>query len=446
MKSIARSAFLAVLLAISGTYFTAAAESGSAGQITTVFEADEFDWAYGMVVDTISVTGNVKTKSFALLRELESREGTQLNRVALARDHRYLTDMSSVATVVIAVYPRREGHCGLVLHVTERPMLLLKLVYPIVEYNFNNQRFRFGLKINDRNFRRRLESFSIGYTHNSVGDDNASASWTTDWIGWKHVGVGVWASYFRRGTVGLETSVLEQWRAAPALSLPLTESRIAFARVIGGLTLAENRRGKVDSALEDEVLISPSLGFAYDTRDSPLKPNSGGLFYLDLQSNRILTGNGSTYYLLRNDLRLFRNPLKWTVLALHSNFLYQFGEYPEYIRFGLGGAGNLRGYGNGEFVGNHLWTQSLEVRLSPFPTWIFSVPYAKYVDVGVMAVAFVDGGIVWSNESDFDPNRWRVGYGVGLRVFSPFQDAVRVDLGFNPDGEAVFYFGTGMRF
>jgi outer membrane protein assembly factor BamA len=446
MKSIAQRAAAALLLSLIIGYGTASADSAASTETLPPFDPDTFDWAYGMVIDTISVSGNVKTNSIALLREMESRAGTRLEKVKLARDHRYLSDMSSVATVSVDVYPIWEGHCGLALTVQERPVVFLKMVYPIVEYDFNNERFRFGLKVNDRNFRRRLESFSLGYTRNSVGDDAAGVGWSTNWIGWRHIGLGAWVSYFHRGDVGHKLTIVEQTRVSTAASLPLTESRIAFARLIGGLMFAKNRLTAIDQPQEDEVLVSPSLGFSFDTRDSPLRPTSGGLFFINVQSTRVVNGNGSTYYLLRNDIRLFRELFPSTVLAANSNLSYQYGRFPSYIRFGMGGSGTLRGLADGVFEGNHRWIQSLELRVTPFPTWVFSVPYAKIVDVTVSAVAFLDGGIVWDAEEDFDSGNWRSGYGLGVRIYSPFQDVVRMDVGFNRMGDAVFYFSTGNRF
>jgi outer membrane protein assembly factor BamA len=160
----------------------------------------------------------------------------------------------------------------------------------------------------------------------------------------------------------------------------------------------------------------------------------------------MVRGGNNTYYQVRNDIRLFRPLMRYTVLGLHSNIAYQFGEFPSYVRFGMGGARSLRGYSDGQFEGNHRWIQSLEARITPFPTWIFSVPYAKVVDVSVSGVLFVDTGIVWDNSVNFDVNRWHAGYGVGLRIFSPFQDVVGIDLGFNRRGDVHFYFSTGYRF
>jgi outer membrane protein assembly factor BamA len=446
MKSVPRRVLVALLISFFLGHPTAKAESDIAGDVSPMFDTATYEWAYGQVIDSVAVVGNVKTRSIALIRELESRAGRQLDRVSLARDHRYLSDMSSVATVEVAVHPVHEGRCAITFTVTERPVLFLKLIYPIVEYDLNNERFRFGLKVNDRNFRGRLESFSVGYTRNSRGDDNAGFGWSTAWIGWHHIGLGAWATYYNRGYTPLHLTIVEQTRVATRLSLPLTDSRISFARLIGGMAFANNRLASLDSDYQDEVLISPSLGFSLDRRNSPLKPSRGELFWLDVQSNRVVNGNGSTYYQLRNDIRLFRPLTSWTVIAAQSNLSYQFGRFPEYIRFGMGGAGTLRGFSAGQFEGNHRWIQSLETRISPFPTWIFSLPYAKVVDLSVSGVLFVDGGIVWDNDEDFRTERWHVGYGFGLRIYSPFQDVVGIDLGFNQQGDVLFYFRTGQRF
>ena len=221
MNSFARRVLTALLLALLTLHPPVNAESDLASEISPEFDPDAFEWAFGQVIDTITVTGNVKTRTIALLREMELRAGDQLDRIKLKRDQRYLTDLSSIATVVVDVYPVREGHCGLNITVTERPTIFLKLIYPIVEYNFNTNRFRYGLRVNNRNFRKRLETLSAGYTRNSVGDENASVGWQSRWIGLKHIGVGVWASYFSSGSEPVRLSVKEQTRLTTSRELAL---------------------------------------------------------------------------------------------------------------------------------------------------------------------------------------------------------------------------------
>lgn len=410
------------------------------------FDSEEFGWAYGQLVDSITVSGNKRTKAFVILREMETRAGDRLYRQSLERDHRYLNDLSSFARVDIEVEFARPGACNVRVHVTERPTLLLRLIYPVLEYDFNRERLRYGVKWSDRNFRWRLESFSFDATRDSDDNDNVSLGWATRWIGWKHIGANGRVSYFHRSDVPTDLNIIEQVRVAGGISLPLTDSRIAFTQVLGGLSLAKNRLGQSGLPAQDEYLVSPTVGFLYDGRDSPLRPQRGSSFFVSVQTSRVVNGPGSTYYRLTNDIRFFRPINDFTVLGLHSNLGYQFGEFPEYIRFGLGGAGTLRGYSDGVFISAHRWIQSAEVRVSPLPRVYFRLPFAGLVDIRLSLVFFVDTGITWRNESDFALDNFHGGFGYGLRLYSPFQDVVRFDLGYTLRGEIKPYVSTGIRF
>ena len=140
--------------------------------------------------------------------------------------------------------------------------------------------------------------------------------------------------------------------------------------------------------------------------------------------------------------------------SMHEHVLYDGtvyfnrteGKFPDYIRFGLGGSGTLRGFSSGEFRGAHRWIQTLEWRISPFPKWFFGVPFVGRVDVQVGTVFFMDTGIVWRHQEDFRFERFHGGGGCGLRIYSPAQDVVRLDFGFNAQGDVHLYFSTGIRF
>lgn len=409
-------------------------------------EAEDFQWAQGRVIDSIHVAGNTETHSFAILREMESRVGHRLDPEAVARDERYLTDLSSFARVTITVAPRGVDRCILRVNVTERPVLLVKLIYPILEYDFNSERLRYGAKWKDRNFRKRLESFTLDATRNSVKTDNAAVSWSSPWIGDKHIGVGTRLSYYHRNETPDDRTIVEQTRFSTGVSLPLTESRIAFAEIIANLSLERNRLTAVDEPSDIERIVTPLLGFRFDRRDSRIRPTGGYYVFLAGQTSRVVSGEGSTYHRVTNDVRYFRSLNELTVLGLYSNLSYQYGRYPEYVRFGLGGSGTLRGYSDGVFRGAHRWIQTAEIRFSPLPQWFFRLPFVGLVDVAVSLVGFVDGGIAWDNDSEFIADNYRGGFGYGIRVYSPFQDVVRFDLGFNRRGSIHPYFSTGIRF
>jgi outer membrane protein assembly factor BamA len=348
--------------------------------------------------------------------------------------------------VTITVQPVGVERCVLRVHVTERPTLLVKLVYPILEYDFNNERLRYGAKWSDRNFRNRLESFTLDATRNSVKNDNAAISWSAPWVGWQHIGLAGRLSYFHRNTPTDSRTIVEQARVATGVSLPLTDSRIAFAEVIANLRFERNRLAAIDEPSEHQVLMTPLLGFRFDRRDSRIRPTEGYYVFVSAQSSRFISGEGDPYWSVNNSLRYFRSLSERTVLALYSNLSYQFGGFPEYIRYGLGGSGTLRGYSDGQFRGSHRWIQTAEARFSPLPQWFFKLPFVGTVDLTLAFVLFADGGIVWDDENTFAAENYRGGAGCGVRIYSPFQDVVRFDLGFNRHGSIHPYFSTGIRF
>ncbi len=410
------------------------------------FDVDAYRWAQGRIIDTVYVDGNTRVKTIAVLREMESRPGRPLDAVSVDRDQRYLGDLSPFASVAIHVEPVGEDRCVLSVVVKERHTLLLKLIYPVLDYDINTERILYGVKWYDRNFRRRLENFSLEFVRDNRDNDAASAAWSTAWIGWHHVGAGARVSYFNRGELASEVTIVEQSRAQANLSVPLTDRRISFSQVIGGVALADNHVGTSDLDAEREELLSPSLGFRYDGRDGTVKPRRGGYFYVNVTGNRVLNGEGSTYYRVDNDIRYFHALDATTVVGMRSQAAIQIGAFPDYIRFGLGGPGTIRGYERSDFRSTQRWVQSLELRMMPWPKRLYKLPVLGTTDFQFGMVAFIDTGIGWTKESEFDLDNFHSGFGIGLRLFSPIQDVIRVDVGFTTQGDIRPYFSTGSNF
>jgi outer membrane protein assembly factor BamA len=410
------------------------------------FEAEAYEWASGRMIDTVYVHGNTRVKTIAILREMESRPGNRLDALAVDRDQRFLDDLSPFATVDVNVEPVGDDNCVLHVVVTERPTLLLKLIYPVLEYDINTERFSYGLKWNDRNFRRRLESFSLDAVRDNRDNDAASAAWSTGWLGWKHVGLGTRISYFNRAEASSEPSIVEQTRGQVNVAIPLTESRIAFAQILAGVAFANNRIGVHDEDSVEEELLSPSLGFRFDNRVGTTKPRRGAYFYVNLLSNRVINAGADSYFRIDNDVRYFHPLDETTVLAFRSLLNLQMGQYPSYIRFGLGGPGTIRGYERSDFRSAHRWVQTVELRMLPWPKVLYRLPFLGTTDFQLGLAAFVDTGIGWSDASEFTYDNFHSGFGIGLRLFSPIQDAVRLDVGYSAKGVIRPYFSTGMNF
>ena len=402
-------------------------------------------WAYGTVVDSITVTGNKDTRDFVILREMETRPGDVLAERIIRRDIRFITDLSPFATVEVRADSTTPGHSALRIHVTERPGLLIKSILPIVQYDFVTG-INYGVRWTDKNFRGRLENLNFQYTRNERDDDRATFSWFTPWIGWRHIGLGAGVAYFNRGDNSDEEVLLEAVSYFTFLSLPLTDSRIRFANLQTTFAVNKTRTGALGQSSDNETIFQPSIGYVFDSRDSGLRPRHGGRFQLTLFNNFPIEGARAPYYRVINDLRLF-HPLRpqW-VLAGYSNFNYQFGDFPDYSIIRLGGSGTLRGVPNGRWEGFHRWIQTVELRYLFIPKRVFWVPFFKYIDYGLGSVLFADGGIVWQDQGSFSWNNYHGSVGLGLRIYSPIRDVVRLDWGFNVHGEQRFTLAMGPRF
>ena len=410
------------------------------------FDSLAYQWAQGRIIDTVQVHGNTRVKTFAIVREMESQPGSRLDALALDRDQRFLGDLSPFATVNVHVEPIAEERAIIHVVVTERPTLLLKLIYPVLEYDFNTERIVYGLKWNDRNFRKRLQSFSAEGVRDNRDNNSASIGWSTGWVGWKHIGVGARASYFDRSSPTSEPAIFQQSRLAGSVSIPLTERRIAFSQIITGLSWAQNEIGMSADDLDPEEIISPSVGFRFDNRDASLKPRRGAYFFINVLTNVIVEGEGDAYYRIDNDIRWFHPVDETTVLGLRSALSVQLDDYPEYIRFGLGGPGTIRGYERSDFRSAHRWVQSAELRLMPWPKVLYKLPFIGLTDFQLGLVLFVDAGIGWTGKGSFTYDNVHTGFGAGLRLFSPIQDALRLDVGYSAAGRVRPYFSTGMNF
>jgi len=347
---------------------------------------------------------------------------------------------------VVHIEPIGDDRCILHVVVTERPTLLLKLIYPVLEYDVNTERLTYGVKWKDRNFRRRLEDLSVDFVRDNRDNDAAAAGWSTNWLGWKHMGLGGRISYFNRGEATSTPSIVRQTRGQVSVSVPLTESRISFSQVVAGLGFANNRIGVHDEDAREEELVSPSLGFRFDNRDASFKPRRGAYFFVNVLGNRVINGGGHTYYRVDNDVRFFHSLDEATVLALRSSLTVQLDQYPEYIRLGIGGPGTIRGYERSDFRSAHRWIQTVELRVSPWPKVLYKLPFLGTTDFQFGLVAFVDTGIGWTAQSEFKYENFHSGFGLGVRLFSPIQDAIRVDVGYTPAGNLRPYFSTGLNF
>jgi outer membrane protein insertion porin family len=196
----------------------------------------------------------------------------------------------------------------------------------------------------------------------------------------------------------------------------------------------------------DDSLLTAQFGIVQDNRNNKLNPTSGTLLRFGVEQ-AIPAGSGDVFYTaLRANASLYL-PVSWTKFAVGPQtlaFNLQLGQaigskFPPYEAFPLGGLNSIRGYGEGEAgAGRSLVVGSIEYR---FPMFSF-LGGVLFVDAGTV---FEQGSVIGNPGGVREKPGSGIGFGIGARIQSPL-GPLRIDYGFNDEGDSRIHFGIGERF
>lgn len=245
------------------------------------------------------------------------------------------------------------------------------------------------------------------------------------------------------GGVSFFRPLARNWRG----SLGLQYQRVSVRDGDGDVT-PRDELGNLLSFNEngEDDLLTFELGTVYDGRNSAQQPTRGSVLRLSSEQS-IPVGSGSiflnrlrgsvSHYVPVNLIRFSQGPQTFAVNFQAGTVI---GDLPPYEAFSLGGSSTVRGYGEGELGTGRSYVQATaEYR---FPVYSL-IGGALFFDVG--------SDLGTGGEVDGDPAGVRgkpgegFGYGLGIRVQSPL-GAIRVDYGFNDEGDSRFHFGIGEKF
>ncbi|MEO0756726.1 MAG: BamA/TamA family outer membrane protein [Cyanobacteria bacterium J06648_16] len=196
----------------------------------------------------------------------------------------------------------------------------------------------------------------------------------------------------------------------------------------------------------DDLLTIP-FGLVWDNRNDGFAPTSGNLIRFGTEQS-IPVGSGSIFF---NRLRSSYSqyvPVNFTgfgegpeTLAFNVQAGTVLGDLPPYEAFSLGGTNSVRGYEEGDLGSGRSFVQATaEYR---FPLFTQFLGGTLFVDV---ASDLGSGDSVLGNPAGVrDKPGSGFGYGVGIRVNTPL-GALRLDYGFNDQGDSRIHFGLGERF
>jgi len=177
-----------------------------------------------------------------------------------------------------------------------------------------------------------------------------------------------------------------------------------------------------------------SLAFTLrnDTRDIIANPTKGGLNSLSAE----LAGwfGGARFNKLGLDLRRYLPAGGKRIFATRLLLGLTTGAPPFLEQYLVGGGETLRGYRNDRFPGERMALLNSELRIP--------------IQQSISGVLFVDVGDAWGGafaqdlgDADFQAH---VGYGVGVRIVTPF-GPIRVDYGIGSEGQET-HFSVGHAF
>ncbi|MEO0867069.1 MAG: BamA/TamA family outer membrane protein [Cyanobacteria bacterium J06642_11] len=194
-------------------------------------------------------------------------------------------------------------------------------------------------------------------------------------------------------------------------------------------------------------LLSIPLSLVWDQRNSSIAPTSGSLLRLGTEQT-IPVGQGSIFfnrvrasysrYIPVNFLRFGDGP---QTIALNIQGGTVIGDLPPYEAFSLGGTNSVRGFDEGELGSGRSFAQATaEYRFPLFTSFLGGALFMDYgTDLG-------SGGDVPGDPAEIRGKPGNgFGYGAGIRVQTPL-GALRLDYGFNDEGDGRIHFGIGERF
>ena len=397
--------------------------------------ADPFDDAEGRVIREIRIDGLSRVSEARVRANLASREGEPFRRVTAALDRRQLDALRWFSRITLR--PELDGE-AVVLHV-EVAETFRYLVAP-------------AIGITD------LDGATLGASGRmlNVGSQGAMLGLTARFGGATTV-----VGEYERNTLTPSSwplSAMLTYRDASNQLFDFDEQSLEFTSRAGRNLTRRARAGvsagylMMDAQEIDDVEHAetrdhvPQIGawLLYDSYDSQTTPTRG--WRLEGELARLFgdAASWSTTFDVRTYLPLAPRHL----LSLDGLAGLRTGEVgsdlPFYLEYGLGGANTVRGWPLGARTGRNQLIGTAEYQYALVPPRAFTVKGFNFY-TGVHLAAFVDTGLAWTEPGELSTRNAIRGYGVGVRLFVPFIDLLRVDIAGGESGGGVSV-GFGVDF
>ncbi len=390
----------------------------------------------GQVIVEITIAGNHVTKDWVIAREVWASEGESLDPDEIQEDIIRLENLAIFGEVLVTP-SAVEGGVSLNYSFTEMPWII---PYPAMSYTEENG-FSLGVGVASPNFAGRDIMLSGSAVFGGSTKYNFSAA--NPWISGNHVSAGVVAFHQTRRNVLLDFEQVSDMVNLNAGKYIGKNGRLKISGGYYGVGSDQPNR-TLDPDNYDDLWFG-AINLGYDGRDSWRSPHEGwhnevALLYIGGDANTWTWGmDVRRYHPIGERHTIATGPY----LGLQSGTVGE--DIPEYLQYFIGGANSVRGYEleklGKEIFGKNQFLYTLEYRYLAIPTrpvkilkWTFSL--------GLELATFGDVGVAWSHPHDFNVDRTRSGFGVGVRLLVPGLDSLRFDVARSEEGNTVFNFGV----
>ncbi len=400
----------------------------------------EFPELEGKPIRQVLVLGNNRTQEVVFTREMRVQEGLPFHAEDLWRDWERIVDLGLFAEVEVDAVPSDDGVL-VVVSVHERPSWFIA---PIMDYDIDERAFTFGARSRVRNIGGMNRTFRSSARVGEV--DRFNFSWESPWLGHRR------QSLFLGLEVELPRPEVDELRTS-RLEANTTKFLGDYLRTRMGLTFLTRlellkRDGTHPLGPVDQWSPAVGMGWSRDKRNVRIDPRRGTFASA---IGELVTGTDDDlhYGRLFLDTRGFLAIGRPFVVATRLGAVLTNGRVPDYREVGVGGPASIRGQPDDVERGTNIARGSLELRFPMLPRQRFALPIPfvpkriSNVDIRLDGELFLDSATAWQDRAGLESARFRHGAGVGIRIFMPIIELVRLEVAFDRDGNATFYLREG---
>ncbi len=398
------------------------------------------------VVEDIVVKGNTKSKAFVITREMRTKKGQPFNAKEARVSMQKLYNLGYFEDVNLKLLPGKQpGGTIIEVGVTEQKTGTFS-----IGGGYSASDGLIGIiNVGDKNFRGRGDDVNVHWEFGGKASTagNYSVSFRRPWLDRKQTSFAftfynMLNEYTDYNSNGDEVSTYDRrYRGFDfTFGRPVNDKLSHFITFknrwdeysgwVSGKNYETDEPYKSDNYIHNNFGLTRSIIVSriLDTRDSNTNPSEGSRYSLSGEFAGL--GGDFSFNKYTAEGRRYWKVGKSQVVAVRGMYGYGTGHIPEMQKYMAGGIDTLRGYRDDQFKGNRLFATTAEYRF----------PVAKRV----MAALFADAGNAWDSSSFDFIKDLKFGYGLGIRIVTPF-GPLRVDYGLGSQGGRT-HFSFGGQF